>query len=366
MQSEIQYIKDDKVYKMKKQPWRPRKVHIWLLVPLLVLMIMGGYMVFANIGTEVKGQVEYEVDGKVNYDIYLKENDYYTEKFLPSGMQYIANLINVVRAEFQYQFDASEDINANYTYEIVADAKATDRSNNGRILYENTEILKSSAVLPIVDGNVQINEAIDIDYQKYSDYMRDFRSDFGIAANCFLNLKMLIKIDGAIKTEDTLAMNIPLSDQTIDIMMDAGTVSRKEKVGEPKTEFYIKNLPILIIGGAIALTSLILIIVVIYYYATRYDDDLYEKALHKILKEYDTLIVEGSETIYEQANVVRVANFKELLDAQNLEQTPIIFLEITPGEKSYFIVNSTNGTTYRYTLTRAYQDKLAADGESEF
>lgn len=365
MQSEIQYIKGDKVYKMKKQPWRPRKVRIWLLLPLLALMVMGGYVTFASIGTETEGQIEYETDGRVNYDVYLKENDYYTEKFLPSGMQYIANLINVVRAEFQYKFDASEDINANYTYEIIADAKATDRSNNGRILYENTEILKSSAVLPMLEGNAQINEAIDIDYQKYSDYMRDFRSDFGIAANCFLDLKMRIKIDGAIKTEDTLAMNIPLSDQTIDIMMDAGTVSRKEKVGEPKTEFYVKNLPILIVGSIIALISLTLVIVIIYYYTTRYNDNLYEKALHKILKEYDALIVEGSETIYEQENVVRVASFKELLDAQNLEQTPIVFFEITPGEKSYFIVNSTNGTTYRYTLTKAYQDKLAASGESE-
>ena len=58
-------------------------------------------------------------------------------------------------------------------------------------------------------------------------------------------------------------------------------------------------------------------------------------------------------------------SFKELLDAQNLENTPIVFLEVEPGNKAYFIVNGAN-TTYRFTLSRAYQNHLKETGESEW
>lgn len=62
---------------------------------------------------------------------------------------------------------------------------------------------------------------------------------------------------------------------------------------------------------------------------------------------------------------VRAENFKELLDASQAESSPIVFLEVVPGEKAYFVVNGVN-TTYRYTLSRAYQDRLAASGEKEY
>ena len=62
---------------------------------------------------------------------------------------------------------------------------------------------------------------------------------------------------------------------------------------------------------------------------------------------------------------VRAENFKELLDASRRESSPIVFLEVVPGEGFTSSVNGVN-TTYRYTLSRAYQDRLAASGEKEY
>lgn len=365
MRSDIDYVKDDKIYKVKQSAWRPRKVRMWLLLPLALLAVLGGYVAFNSIGIESKGLTEYQVSGEIDYKVYLKDNDYYQEKFLELGMQYIASLISLVRADFDYTLTADESVDANYEYEIVAEAKATDRSDKTKVLYERQDVLKKAKIVPIKGGEIKVTDSVDIDYDKYNNYMRTFRNDFGIAANCFLNLKMIVKVDGAIKTEDMLVMNIPLSDQTVDIAIDTKAINREEKVGEEVKSVYIKNLPLLIVGIVIALASLGLIVIIIYFYKTRYDDNLYEKALHKILKEYDTYIVNANETLYELANVMRVESFKELLDASQAENSPIVFLEVVPGEKSYFVVNGAN-TTYRYTLSRAYQDKLAAGGEKEY
>lgn len=365
MRSDAKYIKKDKVYKTSKRAWRPRRVTLWLLVPLLLFCVLGGYCIYNGVGFETEGATDYQVEGKIDYKVYLKDNDYYSEKFLGPGMQYIASLINVVHTDFDYVFSANEDLNINYEYKIVAQTLVTDRSDASKVLYDKSEDIVKTKTDQTANGEIAIREGVDIDYNKYNQKMREFRNTFGVAADCELILKLIVNTDGAVKTEEKMSIEIPLSEQTLDIEMNTEGLNRTGQLGEASQVFYVKNSPVLIVGAAIVVISLILMIVVIYYYATRFNGDLYEKALHKILKEYDTYIVEANGTIYERENVVRVMSFKELLDAQNLENTPIVFLEVEPGNKSYFIVNGVN-TTYRFTLSRAYQDFLQEAGEREW
>lgn len=365
MQVDVKYIKDDKIYEVNKQTWKPRKVRVWLLIPLLVLVVLGGMVIFNSLRVETEGATEYNVTGDVDYKVYLKENDYYEEKFLGQGMQYIASLINVVRADFHYELDANDEIQSSYEYKIVATTKALERDDKNKVLYEQEYVLKTGQMQPVEGGKIAIADEIDVDYGKYNEYMRNFRNEFGLRADCVLDLAMIVTVNGEVETKDTLGLSIPLSEQTLDITIDMKGINHKENIGEGKRELYVASWWMLAAGGVIVVISMILIVAVIYYYATRYDGNLYEKALHKILKEYDTYIVEGNDVIYELENVVKVGGFKELLDAQALENAPIVFLEVIPGEKSYFVVNGVN-TTYRYTLSKAYQDKLASQGEREF
>lgn len=365
MRSDAQYIKKDKVYKTKKKFWRPQHVTLWLLVPLILFMVLGGYCVYNGIGLETEGATDYQVEGKIDYKIYLKDNDYYEEKFLGPGMKYIASLINIVHADFEYIFSANEDLNINYDYKIVAETKVTDRTDATKILYKSSEDLLEGKTGQTGNGEIVIREGVDIDYPKYNQRMREFRNTFGVAADCELTLQLVVNTDGAVKSEEVMALEIPLSEQTVDVVMNTENLNRTGRLGDATQVIYVKDSRVLIVGATIIVVSLILAGFVIYYYVTRFNDDLYEKALHKILKEYDTYIVEANGTIYELENVVRVMSFKELLDAQNLENTPIVFLEVEPGNKAYFIVNGAN-TTYRFTLSRAYQDHLHAEGESEW
>lgn len=352
-----EYVKNDKVYRVQKQGWRPRRITLWLLVPLVVFLVMGVYCLFAGIGMEKEGATDYEVAGKIDYKVYLKQNDYYKEKFLGPNMQYIASLINVIHTNFDYSFSANDDLQVVSKYKVVAQTKVTDRNDASKVLYDVSEDLVKEATQTTDNGELEIKADVDIDYDKYNQKMREFRSTFGVAADCQLVLKLVVNLDGAVKEEEVLAMTIPLSEQTVDIDINTEALNKTGQIGEVEQVVYVKNGAMVTVGGVIVVMSLILIGAVIYYYVTRFNDDLYEKALHKILKEYDTYIVEASGTVYEMENVVRVLSFRELLDAQNLEKTPILFLEVEPGNKAYFIVNGAN-TTYRFTLSRAYQEKM--------
>lgn len=358
--SDVEYVKKDKVYKAKKKFWRPRHVTLWLLLPLVLFVILGGYCIVNGIGSEVEGATDYQVEGKIDYKIYLKDNDYYEEKFLGPGMQYIASLISVVHTDFDYVFSANDDLNIDYNYKVVAETLVTDRSDASKVLYRSSDDLVTGKTGRTENGEIAIREGVDIDYGKYNQKMREFRNTFGIAADCELILSLVVDTDGAVKDEAKMSMRIPLSEQTVDVAMDTEALNQNGRLGNPEQVFYVKNASMLTVGAIIVVMSLILIGLVIYYYATRFNDDLYEKALNKILKEYDTYIVEANGTIYEMDNVVRVMSFKELLDAQNLENTPIVFLEVEPGNKSYFVVNGAKAT-YRFTLSRAYQERCGGE-----
>lgn len=364
---EVQYVKPgNEVYKIRKSELIDpvRRVPLWLLIPLMILAVLGGYAMFTSLGKEEVGQVAYRVEGEVDYQVYLKENEYYTEKYLESGKQYIASLISTVRADFDYEWEADEEVDAHYSYEIIATAKATDRGDKSKVLYEQTNTLKHGEITQIEGNKFVLDDNVNIDYAKYSEMMRNFRSDFGIAANCFLDLRMVVKVDGEVKTEDTLAMNIPLSDQTVDISIDTKAINREEKVGEAKGELYVKDMAMLVIGSVIVVTSVAVGGILVYLYVTRFGNNWYAEAEHKIFKAYDTRIVNVDGSFYEPEDTVRVESFTELLDASDNEGAPIQYYNVVPDYKSYFVVKGLN-TTYRYTLSREYQDKLRRTGQKK-
>ncbi|MCR5788004.1 MAG: DUF5305 domain-containing protein, partial [Bacilli bacterium] len=76
---------------------------------------------------------------------------------------------------------------------------------------------------------------------------------------------------------------------------------------------------------------------------------------NKILKEYDRIIVNGNVTIDEKkfANKVYIDSFEELVDASQSFNEPILFYDVVPGEKCFFIIIK-GDTLYKKRLSKAY------------
>ena len=79
----------------------------------------------------------------------------------------------------------------------------------------------------------------------------------------------------------------------------------------------------------------------------------YQVELDKILKEFDDYIVitKDGYNIAEGVKVIKVSSFKELLDARNSLNKPIIFSKIN-NVKAEFIVED-ESTVYRYVMKEA-------------
>lgn len=365
----IQYIKSDKVYTIENNKFAfLNKNPLILLLPAIILILIG-ILCFSNSKTvdNIKS-ISYSETGNIDYKVYLKENNYYDTSYLDKNMQYIASLINTINVRFNYELHGTEKLDYKYSYKIIANLKVADKADTTKLLYNKEEILKEGELVEVNDNNFVINEDIDIDYGKYNNYISTFRSEYGLSANAELALKMVIDTNGQykgtplLKNSSALSMTIPLSEQTINITMDTNNLNQN---GELKLNNAGESMNLLVlIPGIISMVlGLLVAAFAIYKYIKKINADPYRKELNRILKEYDANIVTATSSIRENASsVVRVAKFEELLDAQLQENKPIIFYEVDPGNKSYFIINGDN-TTYRFTLTRAYQERLKTEKE---
>lgn len=371
MKKGVKYESAEKSYQVKKK--RKLRMKTWfclLILPAVLLVILAGFCFHETLSIGSKNSIAYNEKGNIDYRVYLKDNDYYSQPYLDEGMQYIASLINTIGVDFNYEIHSTEVIDYNYKYKITADLVITDRNDESKVLYERPETLVAEKETNVKDNNFIINEDIDIDYGKYNEYVNSFKSDYAlnVESNLILTLDVITTgtskmVDNKFSTNNDLTIKIPLSEQTVDIAMETDELNNQGTLNG-ESGLTISN-PILFASGVVfAIATLVLIIIAIYLFINnREDKDIYEKEIKKLLKNYDRLIVTSKRpNINEKdfANVIRVASIEELVDAHDTTKQPIIYYEVIRGEKSYFVIISKD-TLYKLTITRAWLQKQAEE-----
>lgn len=364
----ITYTKDDKEFVIESHSVKKRKLKTWFVCFLysffIILFLLASLFIIKTIfKTSNANKIVYVENGTANYKVYLKENDYYEEKYLDNSSRIIANLINTISIDFNYNIKSTEKLNYNYSYEIIGELLIYDKQDSNKPLHKKKYDLLSDNLNANNQTNININKDIVIDYEEYNKYFNSFKSTYGINSVGELVVKMIITSDTYKDKEEKnttvneLSVSIPLSEQTIDITLKANDFSKTNEISvKPNSKVTIFEILSLCLTVSILL---VLIIKFIIYLDKLYSlkNNPYERALKKILKEYDSIIVNATSSFIERKDkVIRVADFKELLDAQKLHNVPILFYEVEKGNKAYFVIKD-NETVYRYTLTKAYQMK---------
>ena len=62
--------------------------------------------------------VPYNEESKIDYKVYLKENEFFNKEYLDANNQYIASLIDYINATFDYKLNVSEK-NIDYKYQCI-------------------------------------------------------------------------------------------------------------------------------------------------------------------------------------------------------------------------------------------------------
>ena len=367
--SEIKYENKDKskLYYIKDISTK-KKTKNYIFIILIVLLLLGVTLILSSI-SKIDAIGNSEI-GSVDYTVYLKDNDFYTNKYLKKGdseaNNYIASLIDKFDVNFMYNSSYSRIIDYEYEYKIDCKTLVTDKYDNSKVLYSKDEVLLDTQSDEGKSGNIAVNENITIDYEKYNSYVSAFKEKYSLEVDSNLIITMSITSKGSYGIKEipaktsTLSMTIPLTKNTIDISIGTSELTNNSNIAI--NENIIGNKFLFFLGVGLGSLSIVFFIIIILL-LNRKKNDIYRKEVDGILKNYDRLIITSSQPSIDESNYknkVRVMSIEELLDVNELTKEPIIYYEVEPNQKSYFIILKQD-TLYKLTISRAYLEKEAAE-----
>lgn len=321
-------------------------------VILAAIFFVGGILLYNQSGKLRVVSLGYDESASLKYKVYLNNNSYYNKEYLDEGMQYISGIINTVEITYDYNIKYSDKVNSTLINDVNANVKIVDVTNNEKVIYEKNESLKSDKKDKTNVDTLSSSESITIDYQKYNNFANEFKSKYGISADC----KLIITFTTSQKNSNDLIANfnrsksmvveIPLSEQMITI---GKTPDAHEKSNYFTTSAKTFSNQMMFIAALVAFgLSILLVVLSIYFYIKRRNlTSLFDREIEKILKQYDAYITESTGSVSLKADVIYVRNFKELLDVRNNIEKAIIYNKVNDNEARFIILDDAQEYCYK-------------------
>ena len=354
--------------KVKEKPIKPAKEKKYVTFESRVILragicavsfIMMLIFIIFSLKFNVDTNLRYYQTSNLDYRVNLKNNEFYTEQSLGQNMQYIASLIDTVDLNFLYNFRVSEQLNYSYSYNITAEVQIKD-SQSGNIIFSKKDKLKEKNNVSMMNSNsFSLRENLELNYGKYNDIAKKFKSEYAISADSSLLVSMYITVkdqNGNEITSKNLNANnkmnviVPLAEQTVNIKLDYKEINNSDTF-VAHTNLVIHNKTLFYTGIACGVIFLVALAVLLKFMSVLIKKKTpYDKELARILREYDRIIV-ATKKVYEtdDQEMIEVKSFSELLDARDNLEKPILFSELHKGAKSVFIVKNSY-EVYKYVL----------------
>jgi hypothetical protein len=310
---------------------------------------------FANVDSKL---FHYSETGSVDYAVCLKSNPYFTDRCQPPDKQYIASLIDNIQTDLSYSFSASAETAYAYEYQVTTYLVAKDSSQNGKVLFEDTEELLPAKLISDVGNAFTIHEHVDLDYRKYNQLISAFRADYGLTFDASLSVALSVKLDAAsgdfppIDASKVVSIRIPLSERTINVALDVSELSTQDVLEQHQRHSPIHTVLAIIgaTGGSVFVALLLLSFVI--YFRHRLSRSDYEKQLDHILHSYNQIIVEvAAMPPLKRKQLLQVNTFDELLDARDTVQKPILYYPESE-ERCIFLIED-GEVVYVFVLSHA-------------
>lgn len=326
----------------------PLSIVVGTIVLLFILLITFFSLTFKKTYT-----LHYSENSDINYKVYLKDNEFFTEEYLDMDKQYISTIVDYIDADFDYSFTSGEDIGMQYSYYVTA---TIDISNaDGKSLYQKEHTIVDKKKFAELSGNkFSVNENVKIDYGYYNQIAKNFINQYEISANANLIVSLFVDVTGKhadfdkkISNKEVVTLNIPLSSKTVDITMDYELSNNTDEVLQYRSTI-ISNPTLFTISIFLMLIDICVIIcVVIWVIKNRDNETLYTKKLDRILKDYERYICETAITQRVEdmmktrsLRIEIVKSFEDLIDVRDNLGKPILFHEERPGEEAIFYILS--------------------------
>ena len=327
------------------------------LITIISVLVCSFFIAFLK--KNKKEYINYSETSAIDYQVYLKENDFFKERYLGKDRNYIASLIDYINAQFKYNIQLDKKgVDFDYSTRIEADVEVFE-VNGKKPLYKVTEtLLKDKQGRSNSEKNVGIAENIKIDYNHYNDLIKEFKKTYGLSnVVSTLTINMYVSVKGNCDdlednpdSQSVISLIIPLTEKTVSIEMESNLVETHDgllvcrKVNNSVLTLIIS---IVLLG----IDALVIILTGIYAAKTRSPRDIYERELKKILNNYHSFIQKiNNDFDLDGYQILKVDTFTDMLEIRDTLGQPILMVESKEKNGVHFIIPSATKLLYTYTL----------------
>lgn len=353
---------------------------IYVDTPLRIFVIAGFLVIFAALsliflkkGLETKtySSIYYSERSNLDYKVYLKPNPYFTETYLGKGRQYIANLIDYIDVDFNYDFNASNLMNFQYRYLIKADIVVYEKGDSSKILYQTSENLVPEKTLQYNNANIySIRENLKVDYARYNALVSSFKKDYSLALESDLKVTLYVFMNGSAETIEqplssaqTMVLSLPLTEQTINVSASYKEVNEASVVEEYSNVEKINIIYFVLFGVSLIAALVATVKLIRFLNKIKVKGTEYDRILGTILKDYEGIVARVKKVPdFSGRTVVELESFDEILDISEKLDKPILFIEMHKRQKSWFLVVNGN-EIYKYALKLVDVDKASNENK---
>ena len=289
--------------------------------------------------------ISYTDTNKIEYKVYLKDNEFYKDEYLGMNRAYVANLIDHIDIDYSYLFNIERVTKMGFNYRIIA--QLIIENSKGVSFVDEKYVVKDTISKNIDNtGTFAVNEHAVIDYGYYNYLANKFKVETGVDIVSYLNVYLEVdkKTDESLNysiNETTKAnIKIPLSERALEINFNANNLESTKSILPSKiTVINYQYLTLEIV--LFILSSMFIALIIKDLASLKKKRTAYDRYVDKLLKSYDRLIVE-TKTKFDMSNynVTSVNSFNELLDVRDNLKLPIVYYNIIEHKKGIFYIKN--------------------------
>ncbi len=307
-----------------------------LVALILLFLVMGIVLLFKSIGYELGNSTTYSEYTSNNYSVCTEEIGVYDNNCMSKDLDYISSIVKTIHASFNYEAVYSKEVSIDSNYYVIGRLKVYDKNNVSHIRYTREDSFLESTKLKVQDEVVSFSTDVQVDFASYKEFVEDYMRKTGVLSGAELEVSLYLENDGV--SRKISYINIPLTEETfmitssnLDNQNQLVIFNDKKKMIDP---FYMFICIICFFTD-----GLLLIYLINFIYMVSHLDNKYNATLKKILKDYDKIIVNATSEyqIPEEARIIEVATFKELLDARNSLEKPIVYERVNNVKSRFYL-----------------------------
>ena len=334
----------------------------WIFVQSVIVAVLTvAVLISALVSVQLnkKYYIGYREGGSIDYNVFLKENEFFEENHLGKDQSYVASLIDKIIADYSYEIDMdADDVNYKYSYTIKSRLEIIDKTSSVAIFNPERKLVSVQNKSQSSSSRLKINEIVVINYDEYNDIANKFLETYDLKStesNIVVTLNVDVLSDcnafaGSTVDTYTSELRIPLTTKTVNIKMTSAVPGEEAKmIACTRGAGFEAFKTTAIVLGVVDVLAVLLLLAFIYL--TRTPDITYTSRVKKILSQYKSYI-QKINNMFDASGYQKifVDTFDEMLEIRDTIQAPILMHENEDKTCTKFLIPTDSKLLYVYEI----------------